>query len=101
MSTDLNVHYPHYFSFLNPYTSDSLGGATSKSKMSKLAYYRHVEYTLALTCAKNCLIILCSFQDILENVGWSDFFGPPCIVGQSRRESRLGLKYRMGSPIRR
>jgi len=32
--------------------SDSAGGATSNSNMSKLAYYRHIYYTLALMCAK-------------------------------------------------
>jgi len=31
---------------------DSTGGATSNSEMSKLAYYRHVHYTLASICAK-------------------------------------------------
>ena len=33
--------------------SDSPGGATSNSKMSKSAYYRLVRYALAYMCAKN------------------------------------------------
>jgi len=32
---------------------DLPGGATSNSEMSELGYYRHVQYTLALMCAKN------------------------------------------------
>jgi len=48
--------------------SDSPGGATSNSKMSGLGYYRHVHYTMALICAKNRIIILCSLLDISENV---------------------------------
>ena len=46
--------------------SDSPGGATSNSKISKLGYYRHVHYTMALMCAKNRRIILCSSPDIPE-----------------------------------
>jgi len=60
---------------------DSSGGATSDSKMSKLAYYKHVQYTLGLMYAKNCAIIFytCSFLHIRENVEWPRFFGPLCI----------------------
>jgi len=39
----------------------------------------HVRHTLALMCAKNHLLIFSSFLDILENVEWPRFFGPPCI----------------------
>jgi len=46
----LMLHNLHY-----QVTGDSPGGATSNSKMSKLAYYRHVHCTLALMCAKNIL----------------------------------------------
>ena len=35
-----------------PVASDSPGGATSNSKVSKLAYYRHVHCILALMCEK-------------------------------------------------
>ena len=52
---------------------DSPGGATSVSKMSKLAYYKHVQYTLALMCAENHAIIFYSFLDIRENVEWTRF----------------------------
>jgi len=40
----------------------------------------HVRHTLALTCAKNHLLIFSSFLDIWENVEWPRFFGPPCIL---------------------
>ena len=46
---------------------DSPGGDTSNSKMSELGYYKHVHYKLALMCAKNRIIILCSLLDIREN----------------------------------
>jgi len=58
--------------------SDSEGGATSNSKMSKVAYYRHVHYILALLCARNRVIIFCSLLDIRENVV-ALFYGPRCI----------------------
>jgi len=48
--------------------SDSPGGATSNNKRSKLAHYRLLHYTLALVCAQNCVIIVCSLPDIWENV---------------------------------
>ena len=72
--------------------SDSPGGATSNSKISELGYYRHVLYTLALMCAKNRVIIFCSLLDvwenvlldILENVEWPHFFGPPCSLALLR-----------------
>ena len=57
--------------------SDSPGGATANSKMTKLAYYKHVQYRLALACAKIRVIIFCSFIDILENVEWPSFLDHP------------------------
>jgi len=60
--------------------SDSPGGATSNSKMTKLAYYRHVQYTLALMCAKICIIIFCIFLDIVKNVEWPVFLDHPVVV---------------------
>ena len=67
--------------------SDSPGGATTNSKMSELGYYRHVYYTLALTYAKNHIIIFCSLPDIgenivldiRENVEWPRFLAHPVI----------------------
>ena len=49
-------------------TSDSPGDATSNNKRSKLVYHRLLHYTLALVCAQNCVIIVCSLPNIWENV---------------------------------
>jgi len=50
--------------------------------MSKLAYYRHVYYTLALMLlfAKNRVI--CSLIDIRENVQWPRFLAHPVCCTQ-------------------
>jgi len=65
--------------------NDSLGGATSDSKMSELGYYRHVHYTLALMCAKYRIIIFYRLLgirkkvllDICKNVEWPRFLAHP------------------------
>jgi len=65
--------------------SDSPAGATSNNCItSEMKYYRRVQYTLALMCAKNRRIIFCSLLDIRENVlldirenvEWPHFFWP-------------------------
>jgi len=56
---------------------DPPGGATlcnKVTKVSKLAHYKHVYYTLALMCAKNHIITLGSFLDIRENAVASLFW---------------------------
>jgi len=74
---DVGVLMLHY-----QVVSDSPGGATSTSKMSKLACYRHVTCSLytGLNVCKNHMIrpIFCSLLDIRENVEWPHF-GTPCI----------------------
>ena len=50
--------------------------------MTKLAYYRHVQYRLALMCAKIRVIIFCSFLDILEYVEWPSFLDHPVNTNQ-------------------
>jgi len=70
--------------FHHQVANDSPGGATSNSKMHELGYYSHVHCTLALMCAKNCVIIFCNLLDIWENVlldirenvEWPHFFWP-------------------------
>jgi len=52
----------------------SPGGATLSNKMNNTVHYRHVRHTLALMCAKNHVLIFCSFLDIWENVEWPRFF---------------------------
>jgi len=58
---------------------DSPRGTTSNSNMSKLLYYRHIYYTVALMCANNRIIIFCSLLDIQENIVYGLVFGPPCM----------------------
>jgi len=68
--------------------SDLPDGATSNSEMSELGYNRHVHYTLALMCAKICIIIFCSLLDIGKMYCWIFakmssglvFIGPPCML---------------------
>jgi len=47
---------------------------TPCNKMSKLAHYRHISYTLALTCANDHAIIFCTFLDIRKNDEWPATF---------------------------
>ena len=68
--------------------SNSPGGATSNSKMSKLAHYRHVHYRSIhwpLMCEKNCIIIFRSLLDIRENVEGL-VFDSTCIITTERNE---------------
>ena len=46
-------------------------------KLENSLYYRHVQYTLALMCAKNRKIIFCSFLDLRENVQCASKKCPP------------------------
>jgi len=50
-----------------------------------------VQYTLALTYAKNCIII---FRSFLDNVVAPNFFGPPCTLAiMSRQNCMLATKF--------
>jgi len=77
---------------LSRLASDSPGGATSNSKMSKLKYYRHVEYIVALVCAKKSYNYLLWFARYSGKCRVALFFGPPCTV--------LSLWRKLQQPIR-
>ena len=41
---------------------------------------RHIQYTLALMCAKNRVDIFSSFLDIRQNVEWPRFLAHPVVT---------------------
>jgi len=44
---------------------------------------RHIQYTLALMCAKNRVDIFSSFLDIRQNVEWPRFLAHPVCLGNA------------------